>query len=179
MKKTIKLMAMVLCVASMMTFLSCTKGPDASRNANANVLVGEWRCTWSTALGDYGIQENEYVGTIWKFDAPAPVDNLPIIGHFRATINATYPEGETGEYHFYDEGVSRYPRLMVWVSYDTQNDKFYPFHGFHEDKPGDSFKYTADYSMVLTGNALTLYKYDEAASNTSNLTQYLKFTKVQ
>lgn len=177
MNKSSKKVAAVLCVAALIALISCKKetvSPASSRDAAK--LEGEWKCTWSTDLSDSGIIENAYVGAVWKFEMPMRVDTIHKIGTFLATVDGNTPEGEFGEYHFYDEGIFKLPRLLVWIS---EPDDFYLFHGYHEDKPGDSFRYTADYSIVLSDKSLILYKYEEAANGLSDLVMYLKFTKVQ
>lgn len=80
MKKTLKLMAMMLCVFSIASLSSCTKDNNDSTNNGGNTsdefsLVGKWKVTYNKETlpyysdGDisYHIEEGALVGSIWEF----------------------------------------------------------------------------------------------------------------
>ncbi len=63
MKKTLKMMAMLLCIASIATLSSCTK-----EKFDANELIGTtWKCTYNCKTDN--CEENAYVGTIWALSS--------------------------------------------------------------------------------------------------------------
>ena len=179
MKKTIKIMAMVLGVASIMTVLSCEKENITPRPVetlrDATCLAGEWRCTWNKAMSDYDVQENEYVGAVWKIGTPSEYDDGQYIGDFKVVVNGVEHDGQ-GEFHFFNGAQHWLPQLAVWIS---EQDKFYCFHGFHEFKPGDAYRGTCTYSIVLSENTMSLYQSDVTANDFSDSKLVLKFTKVQ
>ncbi|MBO4646126.1 MAG: hypothetical protein J5642_06385 [Bacteroidales bacterium] len=177
MKKKINFLTLAASLVFLMTLMSCSKEtetPVSSRDAGK--LEGEWECTWSKGISNLEIAENAYVGTKWTFGAPAQAanDDTHQLGEFRATMNGIYPEGIFGEYHFYDTDSSRLPQLAVWIS---EYNEFYIFQGFHEFKPGDAYRTEGHYSIVLTDDALTLYRYNEDSDDLSNDNLYLKFRK--
>lgn len=186
MKKAIKFTAMVLCMASFMTFMSCDPSPDPTPDTpnssrDAGKLVGEWKCTWSSGLSEMNIQENAYVGAVWKFGTPvvAPNDNCHYLGDFNVAVDGSYPEDAFGEFHFWIGDQYWLPRLTVWTS--AYND-FYIFNGYHEvrsQRGGDATRIEGDYSIVLTDNTMTLYQFDNSVDNINDAKLLLKFEKLQ
>lgn len=99
MKKTTKIMALVLLVVT--TMVSCTKNNSASNeNQNANLIVGKWKCVW-VSESHYN---NEYLynpfesgdicefyddgfgqctiyrdGSSWTYDFGYTIDNILVI----------------------------------------------------------------------------------------------------
>lgn len=171
-------MAMVLSVASLMAILSCSKDNDSSKPVetlrDVSALVGEWQCTWSAGNSDYNIAENAYVGTLWRFGAPA-ANNDQYLGDFAVALDGNYPDGVSGEYHFYGDGYWL-PRLLVWISEDNG---FMWFNGFHENKPGDHYSYNSNYWVVLTDNTMNLYRFEENVDNLSDAELVLKYKKIR
>ena len=179
MKKTIKIMAVVLGVASIMTVLSCKKENITPRPVetlrDATCLAGEWRCTWNKEMRDYDVQENEYVGAIWKIGTPLEYNAGQYIGEFKVEVNGVEHNGH-GEFHYNNGAQNWLPQLGVWIS---EQDKFYCFHGYHESKPGDAYRLTCNYSIIMSENAMSLYQSDVIDSSFSDSKLVLKFTKVQ
>lgn len=171
MKKTIKTLAMMLFVASVMVFVSCTK--DDEPVLDVETLVGEWECTWSKAMSDYNIQGNAYVGAVWKFGTPSEYKGDRYLGSFNVALDGNYQEGVFGEYHFSGTQYSL-PRLTVWISEDNG---YMCFNGFHEHKPGDAYRMEADYSITLTDNMITLSRFNEYNAKSSAAEPLLKFRK--
>ena len=176
MKKTIKIMAMVLGVASLMTVLSCKQETVTIETLrDAKYLAGEWRCTWNKAMNDYGVKENEYVGAVWKIGTPSEYNDGQYIGEFKVEVNGVEHNGH-GEFHYFNGSQYWLPQLAVWIS---EQDKFYCFHGFHESKPGDAYRLTCNYSIILSENAMSLYQSDVTANDFSVSKLILKFIKIQ
>ena len=174
---------MVLCLASFTSFSSCTDPnhgtPNSSRDAGK--LVGEWICTWSAGISELNLQENAYVGVIWKFGTPgsASNDNSHYLGDFNVSVNGIYPEGAWGEFHFFVGDQLWLPRLTVWTS---EYNAFYYFNGYHEinsQQGGNVTRIDGIYSIVLTDKTMTLYQYDENIDNIDEATLLLKFEKIQ
>ena len=186
MKKAIKFTAMVLCLASLMTFVSCEPKPDPTPDTpdssrNAGKLVGEWKCTWSVGISELNIQENGYVGTIWKFGTPGVASNNSshYLGEYNVAVNGSYSEDAMGEFHFFVGDQYWLPCLIVWTS--EYND-FYYFNGYHEvgaQQGGYVTRIEGKYSVVLTDNTMTLYQYDESVDNINEAQLWLKFEKIQ
>ena len=86
MKKTLKMMAMLLCIASIATLSSCTK-----EKFDANELIGTtWKCTYNCKINN--CEENAYVGTIWTLSS----EKAP----YTAGGYYLYKDGELWGYYF-------------------------------------------------------------------------------
>ena len=61
MKKTLKLMAMLLCVAAVATLSSCSKD-------NEDLIIGKWEVVKCTKTENGNVEElNSQIGKIWEF----------------------------------------------------------------------------------------------------------------
>lgn len=175
MKKSIKMMTLLLCSVTVICFFSCSKNESAPTSLRTpEALVGEWQCTWNKALANNAIQENAYVGTIWKFGTPGEYSGT-YLGQFNVSTDGSYHENVFGEYHFNGTQYTL-PQLSVWISEDNG---FMWLNGFHEQKPGDAYRLTVNYSIVLTDNTMKLYQFGESVDGRSDEQLILKFKKVK
>lgn len=71
MKKTIKIIALLLCVVSLASLSSCSK--DSNSDGNNDQIIGKWKCTHSVVkefdIMQEGLvtQTDSEVGMIWEF----------------------------------------------------------------------------------------------------------------
>lgn len=127
MKRTLKMMAMLLCVAAFASLSSCSKDNEdnqgGNRNLSINELVGKWQCTWSTSESYYNLQENAYVGAVWEFESPDANYMDADHGIFIVRINgSTY----TGRYSFWGSNIDVYVNEDNPYSYFNADDEYLP-----------------------------------------------------
>ena len=61
MKRTLKMMAMLLCVAAFASLSACSKD-------NEDLILGKWKCTvYNYTDNNNGMQYDSPVGEIWEF----------------------------------------------------------------------------------------------------------------
>ncbi len=64
MKRTLKMMAMLLCIAAFTSLSSCSKDNED----NEDLILGKWKCTVDNYTdNNNGYQHHSYVGEIWEF----------------------------------------------------------------------------------------------------------------
>ena len=85
MKKTLKVMAMLLFVMSMTALTSCNK-------AKENLIVGKWECTTATYTDAEGTQTIPWLnGMVWEFKADGTVTSSGIdVDDAEVDASATY-----------------------------------------------------------------------------------------
>ena len=168
MKNAIIILSMMLCVASCLTFHSCSDDPGD--NISIETLTGTWRCRWSTPIVYCDLAENAYAGAEWTFDAPNYTNGNEYHGIFHVKVNGTEFDGF---YFYYDNSALGMPRLGVRINGD---DQFYMFHGLTgEDKY--SVLMPAEFSLTMTGSTLNAYRFNNEAASFQDLELYLKFEK--
>lgn len=151
MKRTLKLAAMLLCVVAFTAFTACSKDEDVS---NVDEITGKWECIESSYSNpNLPIPDNAYAGVIWEFrDAEKDEDGWYIHGKFDVKVgNASYNDGKFD--YYVDEFNSNHKVLEVYANTDTDDEKFYVFHGSHVM----SYWFSVLYDKVsFSGNEMTL-----------------------
>ncbi len=94
MKKTLKLMAMLLCVVSLASLSSCSK--ENNSDGSNDQIIGKWKCTHSVVQefdiieGGLVTQTDSEVGMIWEFK----------------TGNTVVTDGRAGAYTISDNDIT-------------------------------------------------------------------------
>lgn len=170
MKKTINLMALLLCVAAFAALSSCSKDNESdggSTNSNTILgvedIVGTWKCISSIDLVEsYGNEyyENAYVGTIWKMESPYTHSDENHYGNKGDFIVQIGNETYDGSYVFEEGDEYGWPNCFeVRTNGNSNSIPFVFFTGWNYTIMGNVSSMYIKYTAKISGDIMTLYEY--------------------